>query len=228
MSDEELFGDLGVERVTYSGTRREDRYVNEAWELWVDVTERPRKERPNRDFVTEYRRMLDLRFPHERLMNSIRGASRLPPRGRDPKDVRRVIAALTRYDVESEAMALLQDESSPIYRWSRNDEITVLCTITDVENSCNTSRIDWTARDHEVSGILVSSLTPEWMKYAAQRTRLQTGEQNLFPSEVLRWSSVWRGNAQAEVRRMDGRDTYHSGRSEDQELQYVEDRKSVV
>lgn len=97
------------------GESDQDRRVIEAWQLWAQLTSRPDAETPNREFVTAYREMLELGYPHEGLLRDIRGAALTPPRPRDPRDVRRVIMPLTNLTHEERVLKLLNEGIHPIH-----------------------------------------------------------------------------------------------------------------
>lgn len=79
-----------------------DRDILEGWNVWVEWTERPDRDSPNSRYVEAYSSTRDY-FTKDQMQDSIKLASYLEPRDRDPLDVRRLVDVLTTYWAENEA-----------------------------------------------------------------------------------------------------------------------------
>jgi len=146
-------------------------------------------------------------------------------------DVGRVVSAISTAKVERQAVSI-QDSApdSPKYPWDSGEPSANASTAADVARACGTPIEDWTSRDHECSGMLMEKRTPEELLAASKRVQLHLGEDQIFPSDLVRHASVWR-NPQKKVRVRSNakRDTYSSGKVESDQLEGMDltlDRES--
>ena len=217
--DNELFGDIEVATVV-TGRSTLGAQIEEAWNLWVELTERSDKGKVNEKFRSTYREMLGKNFHHADNLEIIRAAARLDPRPRDPQDIRRVIMPLTNYDHERAAKSLL-NSGAPIIPFPRPDTNLALSNISDLEDALNTDRLMWTENDLAAAGILITDLTPKELKFAADRIALHVDSERILPTDMLRhYKAVGKQSLSAKPNA--SRNSYNAGRAESSTLEDVQ------
>lgn len=213
-----LFADIEVPVVV---TRRSGigNQVEEAWELWVDITKRPdRKDIPEK-FRKEYIRMLKANYPHDKNLEIIEAAARMEPRPRDPNDIRRVIMPLTNLNHERVARARMKN-GDPVIEYVHPDTETTLSTLEDVADACETEITDWIESELEAAGILISLMDRKTLMKVANKVALHIGEDSLVPTDILKHhSAVLKGKITAKARA--DRGSYQAGVSESSTLDIV-------
>lgn len=210
MSDN-LFDDIEVATVI-TGRSTLGSQIEEAWSLWVELTERPDRTRVNERFRSEYRKMLAKNFRHEDNLEIIRAAACMDPRPRDPQDVKRVIMPLTNYDHERAAKSLLKS-GAPIILFPKPDTNVTRSDIRDLEKACETERSMWTEHDLAAAGILITDLDAKELKHVADRVALHIDSERILPTDMLRhYRAVGRDQLSAKPKA--SRSSYNAGRSE--------------
>lgn len=221
MSEEFIF-DFGLEERLSGRRTLGDEFIREAWEHWVFVTNRPKSE-PHERFVKAVRDAIADRYTGDRIIRAISGAAHLRPRDRDPLDVRRVVSAIRSENIERQVLELLDTKDAPIYPWSVGDPESNLSSLSDIRAVCTLDLDVWTYRDHECSGMIMQLLTPDRLKDAAEKVSLHTGTEHLSPSDIIRWSHIWRNpNNKVKVAAKASRDSYTSGKTESDLLEGID------
>lgn len=214
-----LFDDIEVATVI-TGRSVLGAQIEEAWNLWVELTDRPDRDNVPNIFRSEYRQLLDKNFHHEDNLEIIRAAATMNPRPRDPKDIRRVIMPLTNYNHERIANAAL-NSGSPIIPFPHPDTNFTKSDISDLEKACNIDKSMWTDNDIAAAGILISELEPNDLQYVADRVALHMDSEQILPIDMLRhYKAVSRDQLRAKPKA--SRSSYNAGRSESDTIKDVQ------
>lgn len=224
MSDEEinLFGDLGIETRIKPPSDPHAANIKEAWNLWVEVTDRPISPKPNPRFDRAYRNALKNKFAHSRLLRAVRGAAYLEPHLRDPLDLGRVVNALKFSNVEAAALSLLDSGNAEVYPWNW-EEINRKSTIEDVKEACNgDEEVFWSRHDQEHAGILIQVLSRDELMVAASKVKVFLGEPSVWPSDITKNRSVWMSEGRVQAKAVKGHDSYQGGAKESSDLDDVD------
>lgn len=215
---ENIFGDVfdDLPTVATAGGTRSVRteLIQEAWNLWSDITDRPKSSSPEQGFAKAYGEMLDLKYSDARLKRCVQAAAYLPPRPRDPRDTRRVIMVLNNEKMEADALSLMDSGHGEVIPWEW-EEVAVQSSAHDVADSCGTHLRQWSSHEYEYAGILVQTTEPEDLERGAKLVKTYLGEVVIWPSELVKHSYIWRdGQTRVNNMRSTGRDTYQSGEKE--------------
>lgn len=221
--DDSIFDDLGVPEIRVSERDIKDEMAESAWRLWMSLTERPKAKIPYR-FKSLYVELLDQQYSNERLMRCVSGAAYLPIQKRDPQDIGRLINALRYNGTEAQAISLLDSGKAEIVKWEWQDEIIPLSSVHDVEEICGIPMGLWAPDQHDYAGILIGQLDRERLEEVADLVRIHIGEDELFPSEVIRHHRIWsgKGDKKLSAKIRSSRDTYHSGSKESELIGHVD------
>lgn len=193
--------------------------LSEAWQLWSDLTHRPDRSRVHPRFRTTYLDLLSKNWPHEDMLEIIKGAARMHPRPNDRLDIRRVLMPLTNYNHERAALALLRDEADVI-RFRHVDTYTTKSAVSDVEEALSLNMIDWTEDDIEASGILIRDHDADELKELGKKIKLYLGSITARPVDVLRYRSV---ADSLKVRTAGDRRSYDAGAKETAQFLEIQD-----
>ena len=223
MSDDfGLFGDLGIEMRVQPPSDPYERQIKEAWNLWVEITDRPVSPKPNPRFDKAYRAALKNKFAHSRLLRAVHGAAYLEPHLRDPLDLGRVVNVLKFANVEAAALDLLDSGHAEVYQWNW-EEINRKSTLEDVKLACSGEEDSiWSRHDQEHAGILIQVLTREELISAAERVKTHLGEATIWPSDLTKHRAVWMSNERVKAKAVRGRDSYDAGAKESEDLDDVD------
>lgn len=217
-----LFGDLGIEVRVQPSADPYERQVKEAWNLWVESTDRPPSPKPNPRFARAYRAALKNKFAHSRLLRAVHGAAYLEPHRRDPLDLGRVVNALKYSNVEAAALSLLDSGNAEVYPWNW-EEINRKSTLEDVKMACSGEEDSiWSRHDQEHAGILIQVLTREELLSAAERVKTHLGEAIIWPSDLTKHRAVWMSGERVKAKAVKGRDSYDAGARESENLEDVD------
>lgn len=222
MDEEDLFG-LGMGNtqpagiVAFSGKRQLDQESYSAWDYWAKITERPAREQPDRAFIKEYRRMRNLGFSHDSLIQNLSGASRVRPVGRDSMDTKRAIKAMTLEKAEIFAAAAL-DEGLPIITWEYVEKKQHLCTLSEIAKSLDMSIAEWNSSESDSAAIITQTITSGDLAKAVQYTEAISGKDWILPSDIVRWRRAWEKGQQIKAVANDKRDTYGAGTTEREKI----------
>lgn len=217
-----LFGDLGLEMRVSPPEDLHAKQVREAWNLWVEATDRPEAPRPNPRFDKAYRTALRNKFAHSRLLRAVRGAAYLEPHRRDPLDLGRVVNALRYPNVEAAALSLLDSGTAEVYPWNW-EEVNRKSSLDDVREACGgDGETLWSRHDQEHAGIIIQVLTRNELLTAAEKVKTFLGEPIIWPSDLTKHRSVWMSEGRVQAKAVKGRDTYDAGAREAENLDDVD------
>lgn len=186
--------------------------LKEAWKKWCSITKRPREFTPDKKFAAAYRNAIDNNKSHEDIMEIVVNAAHLPPRGRDAKDTRRVVMALSKPAMAKQAKAL-HDNNAPIHYFGIDSESIPLPTISDMMGS---TIQDWSLSDHEYAGIL-AEMEEDKLSNAIEVTKAMVNSPTVFPSDVIRKRYAWSSSTPYVAERVDSRRVSDRGISEEEE-----------
>ena len=219
MADEDdLFGDLDVPGIVIEKPFSDDnKKADTAWAHWAKMTNRPQQRNPERDFVKAYKKLLSDGHNHGRMITIISGASRMPPRPRDPKDLRRVLYALQSPKGTTEAMALLNERHRNSIPFPDGSEPLFKSTISDLEESCRLKVDDWTPADHDVCSILITKYTADELHSLADSTAMKLGATSVLPTDMLRNVNALHTRNKAQLKQ----EIYDAGRAEEEKYQGI-------
>lgn len=210
----ELFDDIEVAEVRVSGHSKPDAQAHEAWGVWCDLTKRPDRGSPDREFLSTYRDLMVRNYDHDEQLRVINGAARMQPRPRDPRDVRRVLGPLTRRNYEMAALELLREDSA-IVPYPNNEPITTKSSLSNLGRLCGVSKALWSAQDIDSAAVLVSQLDYQEIEDVVETALLAIGKDVAPPHDIYRsWIA-----GESTVSRNDARDTYSSGAREIETLE---------
>ena len=210
MTDEDRLFDLDLipdEPQIIRGRSQRGIQVEEAWELWADLTKRPDADTIPEQFRKEYLNLLNHNYDHEDLCTVIDGAARLEPRPRDPKDIRRVIKPLTNWNHDALARAAIEDDA-PYIPFPQPSQHRA-ASIVDLEDATGTQLDQWTDNEFEAAGILIQQYERATLLEMAKAARLSVDAPYVFPSEILRY-----GTNTATAKASTHRSSYASGSAE--------------
>lgn len=198
--------------------------LKEAWKVWIQETDRPQSRSVPDPFRDEYTNQRRLKVTHEHLLRCIAGAARTRPHMRDPLDVRRATSAMKNKGTQRAALDLLNDPDAETYPWDWSEEEEEnRCSFKDIEEHSGTIRNVWTPRDYESCGVLMEMLDAERLEFACRRTKLVLGQEDVSPSDVLRYSKAWSDpEASITVAQNPHRDSYGAGNSETDDVQNLD------
>lgn len=211
--DDDLFGELDVPGIVIEKPFSDDnKKADAAWMHWAKMTDRPQQRNPERDFVKAYKKLLADGHPHGRLQTVISGAARMPVRPRDPKDLRRVLYALTSANGHKEAIALLSEKNRPVIPFPDSAEPVFKSTVSELEKSCRVDANDWTPADHDACSVLISQYDAESLDELADATALSLGVQGVLPTDMLRNIAALKNRTKDQLKK----EIYDAGRAEEE------------
>lgn len=192
---EGLFGNpISTGTVVNSG----DKDVQEVWRLWCEATKRPRQPTPDKKFAAKYRAARLDRISHSAIMDRVKAAAYLPPRPRDPSDVRRATMAMTRDDLYRQGRRVMTEGGEPIV-FGASPTGGDKCSVQDVVEACGVADDMWTLQEHAACDQLVRMCSPDDVLYAADVARGEFNLPEVFPTHLLLTEKLWRGRDGAEV-----------------------------
>lgn len=210
--EDDLFGGLDVPGIVIEKPFSDDnKKADSAWMHWSKMTNRPQQRNPERDFVKAYKKLLNDGHHHGRMLTIISGASRMPPRPRDPKDLRRVLYALQSPKGTTEAMALLHEKNRESIPFPDGSEPVFKSTVSDLEAACRINAQDWTPSDHDACSILVTKCTAEELHKLADSTAMGLGATGVLPTDMLRNVNALHTRNKTQLKQ----EIYEAGRSEE-------------
>ena len=216
--------DVPVESSAVIRTKRssESDRAHEAWEAWCFETKRPDKGTIDRKFMHAYVEQLRANRDHATLMLAVKGAARLPVKANNANDVRRVLNAIKNPKVRRTAIGML-DSDSEVILYPSEDNVVLLSGTADVADACRVPASEWSERDQEAAGILMTKFTADELEEVAERASRSLHSDAVMPMDVLRFShsSHRTGKANA-VSSSNFRETYSAGITQRERVQGVE------
>lgn len=210
--EDDLFGDLDVPGIVIEKPYSDDnRKAEQGWAHWAKMTNRPQQRNPERDFIKAYKKALADGHLHGKLQTVISGASRMPVRPRDPKDLRRVLYALESPKGMKEAIALLSEKDRQSVPFPDSAEPVFKSMVSDLEAACRVNAQDWTPSDHDACSVLISGYTADELHKLADDTARLLGVPGILPSDMLRNVASVHSKNKSQLKQ----EIYDAGRAEE-------------
>ena len=193
-----------------------DAGATQAWRTWCEITSRPRQDTPDKRFAAQYRTCRADRMGQAEILSRVRAAAFLPPRPKDPSDVRRAVMTMRRDDLFRQGRALARQGADPV-PFPRGGRAGEASTAQDVAAACGTPRRAWSLDEEAACGSLLD-VPPEALRAAADYARAVFGTPDVFPSQLVLTRRRWEAGEVAPVARRDGRRVNDRGREELREV----------